>query len=68
MKDMGLKTNIKKTVFLNLRFNVDENLDGDSDFNRQEIYLRATLAENGHLEAMMTHIIQSGVTTGRGYR
>ena len=33
MEDRGLKTNIKKTVYL--RFNVDQNLDGNSDINIQ---------------------------------
>ena len=67
MEDRGLKNNNKKTVYL--RFNVDANLDGNSDINLQGhnlervntfIYLGATLAENGDLDAEMTHIIQSG--------
>ena len=33
MEDRGLKINRKKTVYL--RFNVDRNLDGNSDINRQ---------------------------------
>ena len=33
MEDRGLKINRKKTVFL--RFNVDGNLDGNSDINLQ---------------------------------
>ena len=33
MEDRGLKINIKKTVYL--RFNVDGNLDGNSDINLQ---------------------------------
>ena len=31
-------------------------------------YLGATLAENGDLDAEMTHRVQSGWQTGRGYR
>ena len=75
MEDRGLKINRKKTVYL--RFNVDGNLDGNSDINLQGQnlervntfkYLGATLAENGDLDAEMTHRIQSGWKTGRGYR
>ena len=65
MEDRGLKINRKKTVYL--RFNVDRNLDdGNSDVNIQGEnlervntfkYLGATLAENGNLDAEMTHII-----------
>ena len=33
MEDRGLKINRKKTVYL--RFNVDSNLDGNSDINIQ---------------------------------
>ena len=69
MEDRGLKTNRKKTVYL--RFNVDGNLDGNSDINLQGVgqnlervntfkYLGATLEENGGLDAEMTHRIQSG--------
>ena len=68
MEDRGLKINRKKTVYL--RFNVDRNLDdGNSDVNIQGEnlervntfkYLGATLAENGDLDAEMTHRIQSG--------
>ena len=69
MEDRGLKINIKKTVYL--RFNVDRDLDdGNSDVNIQGEnnfervntfkYLGATLAENGDLDAEMTHRIQSG--------
>ena len=64
----GLKINRKKTVYL--RFNVDRDLDdGNSDVNIQGEnlervntfeYLGATLAENGDLDAEMTHRIQSG--------
>ena len=60
--------NRKKTVYL--RFNVDRNLDdGNSDVNIQGEnlervntfkYLGATLAENGDLDAEMTHRIKSG--------
>ena len=65
MEDRGLKINRKKTVYL--RFNVDGNLDGNSDINLQGQnlervntfkYLGATLAENGDLDAEMTHRIQ----------
>ena len=54
MEDRGLKINREKTVYL--RFNVDGNLDGNSDINVQGQnlervdtfkYLGATLAENG---------------------
>ena len=67
MEDRGLKINRKKTVYL--RFNVDGNLDGNSDINLQGQnlervntfkYLGATLAENGDLDAEMTHRIQAG--------
>ena len=68
MEDRGLKINRKKTVYL--RFNVDRDLDdGTSDVNIQGEnleqvntfkYLGATLAENGDLDAEMTHRIQSG--------
>ena len=67
MEDRGLKINRKKTVYL--RFNVDGNLDGNSDINLQGQnlervntfkYIGATLAENGDLDAEMTHRIQSG--------
>ena len=61
--------NRKKTVYL--RFNVDRDLDdGNSDVNIQGEnlervnifkYLGATLAENGDLDAKMTHRIQSGL-------
>ena len=58
---------------------VDRDLDdGNSDVNIQGEnlervntfkYLGATLAENGDLDAEMTHRIQSGwEKTGRGYR
>ena len=67
MEDRGLKINRRKTVYL--RFNGDGNLDGNSDINIQGQdlervntfkYLGATLAENGDLDAEMTHRIQSG--------
>ena len=67
MEDRGLKINRKKTVYL--RFNEDGNLDGNSDNNLQGQnlervktfnYLGVTLAENGDLDAEMTHRIQSG--------
>ena len=63
----GLKIIINKTVYL--RFNVDGNLDGNSDINMQGQnlervntfkYLGATLAENGDLDAEMARRIQSG--------
>ena len=64
MEDRGLKINRKKTVYL--RFNVDGNLDGNSDINLQGQNLErantfkypgATLAENGDLDAEMMHRI-----------
>ena len=67
MEDRGLKINTKKTVYL--RFNVDGNVDGNSDINLQGQnlervntfkYLGATLAENGDLDAEMNHRIQTG--------
>ncbi len=67
MEDRGLTINRKKTVYL--RFNVNGNLDGNSDINIQGEnlermntfkYLGATLAENGDLDTKMTHRIQSG--------
>ena len=67
MEDRRLKINRKKTVYM--RFNVDGNLDGNSDINPQGQhlervntfkYLGATLAENGDLDAEMTYRIQSG--------
>ena len=67
MEDRGLKINRKITVYL--RFNVDGNLDGNSDINIQGQnlervntfkYLGAKLAENGDLDAEMTHRIQTG--------
>ena len=41
-----------------------ENLERMNTFK----YLGATLAENGDLDTEMTHRIQSGWKTGRGYR
>ena len=66
MEDRGLKINRKKTV--NLRFNVDGNLDGNSDINIKGENLER-LADNGDLDAEMTHIEynQDG-TSGRGYQ
>ncbi len=67
MEGRGLKINRKKTVYL--RFNVDGNLDGNSDINIQGEnlervntfkYIGATLAENGDLDTEMTHRIQPG--------
>ena len=67
MEDRGLKINRKKTVYL--RFTVDRNFDENSHINIQGEnlerlntfkYLGATLAENGDLDAEMTHRIQSG--------
>ena len=67
MEDRGLKINRKKTVYL--RCNVDGNLGENSDINIQGNnlerviafkYLGATLADNGDLDAEMTHRIQSG--------
>ena len=67
MEDRGLNINREKTVYL--MFNVDGNLDGNSDINLQGQnlervntykYLGASLAENGDLDAEMTHRIQSG--------
>ena len=61
MEDRGLKINRKEMVYL--RFNIDGNLDGNSDINLQGQnlervntfkYLGATLAENGDLDAEMT--------------
>ena len=45
------------------------NLQGDN-FERVNTfkYLGAALAENGDLDVEMTHSIQSGWKTGRGYR
>ena len=66
--DRSLKINKNNTVYL--RFNVDRDLeDGISDVNIQGEnlervntfkYLGATLADNGDLDAEMTHRIQSG--------
>ena len=67
MEDRGLKSNRRNTVYL--RFNGYGNLDGNSDVklqghNLERVntfkYLGATLAENGDLDAEMTHIILSG--------
>ena len=67
LEDRALKINIKKTVYL--RFNVDGNLNGNSDINLQGQnlervntfkYLGATLADNGDLDTETTHRIQSG--------
>ena len=67
MGGRGLKINRKKTVYL--KFNEDGDLDGNSDINLQGVnlaraytfkYLGATLAENGDLDAEITHRIQSG--------
>ena len=66
MEDRGLNINRKKTVYL--RFTGDGNLDGNSDINRQADNLDrlntfkclgATMANNGDLDAEMTHL-QSG--------
>ena len=61
---------LNKIQFNSIQFNVDRDLDdGNSDVNIQGEnlervntfkYLGATLAENGYLDAEMTHIIQSG--------
>ena len=67
MEDRGPNINRKQTVYL--RFNVDRNLDVTSDIkiglqgeNLERVntfkYLRATLTENGDLDAKMTHRIQ----------
>ena len=62
----GLNISRKKTVYK--RGNVHRNLDGNSDINLHgDIfervtafkYLVSTLAENGALDADMTHVIQS---------
>ena len=75
MEDSWLKINRNKTVYL--RFNIDGNLDGNSDINLQGQnlepvntfkYLGATLAENGDLDAEMTHRIQSGWKNWKRYR
>ena len=69
MEDKGMKINRQKTVYL--RFNLDGNLYRNSDINIQGEnlervntfkYLGATLslAENGDLDAEMTHRIRSG--------
>ncbi len=67
MEDRGLKINRRKTVYM--RFNGDGNLDGNSevklvgqDLERVNTYtyIGPTLAENGDLDAQMTHRIQSG--------
>ena len=67
MEDRALKIYRNKSVYL--RFNVDGNLDGNSDIDLQGQnlervntfkYLGATMAENGDLAAEMTHRIQSG--------
>ena len=66
MEDRGLNINRKKTVYT--RFNGDGNLEGNSDINLLGEHLEivntfkcigATLAENGDLDAEMTHGIQS---------
>ena len=65
----GLKINRKKTIYLRFNVQVDRNLDGNSEINihgenlervNTFKYLGATLAENGDLDAEMTHRIQSG--------
>ena len=67
MEDIELKISRKKTVYM--RFNGDGNLDGNPDINIQrdnvEIvsefnYIGATLEDNGDLDAVVTHRIQSG--------
>ena len=67
MEGRGLNINRKTTVYL--RFNVDGNLNGNSDINLQGQhlervntfkYLGATLTENEDLDAEMTHRMQSG--------
>ena len=61
-EDRGLKIKRKKTAYL--MFSGDGNLDGNSDINLKGEnlervntfkYLLATLAENGYLDAEMTH-------------
>ena len=63
MEDRGLNIYRKKTVYP--RFNVDGNLDGDINLQGHNLervntfkYLGATLAENGDLDAEMTHTIR----------
>ena len=72
IEDRGLNINRKKTVYL--RCNVDRNLDGNSDINIQGEnleqvntfkYLGETLADNGDLDAEMTHRIQPGWKNGK---
>ena len=67
MDDRRLNINRKKNVYL--RCNGAWNLDGNSDINllgdnlewlNTFKYLGATLTENGDLDAVMTHRIQSG--------
>ena len=70
MEDMGLKINRNKTIYLMLYGN--GNLDGNSDINlhgenlEKRVstfkYIGATMAENGDLDADMTHQIESGWT------
>ena len=67
MEERGLEINRNKTGYL--RFNVDGNLDGNSDINIKGEnlkrvntfkYVGATLADNEDLDAEMTHRIQAG--------
>ena len=58
MEDRGLKINRKKTVYL--RFNVDGNLDGNSDINLQGQNLERVNTFK-YLGAEMTHRIQTGL-------
>ena len=73
MEDRGLKINRSKTVTISMEVGtwMETQISIYRDIIWERVntfkYLGATLADNGDLDAEMTHRIQSGWKTGRGY-